>query len=66
MSKVIDLEQYKLENSPHFVAELICLGCCERWIGVWQEKVLLKELECKCGEKGKIIRTGQDLEHSSS
>lgn len=60
-----DFEQYlekKTENEPHEVAELICLKCLNRTIHVYPEKVLLKHLECKCGETGFLIKTGQTLE----
>ena len=32
------------ENSPHCVAELICVRCGKRWIGVWPEGTPLKSL----------------------
>ena len=52
------------ENSPHRVAELICVRCGKRWIGVWPEKTLLKELECENCGPGFVIKTGQDMEES--
>ena len=52
---IIDIE----ENIPHEVSELICLKCLNRWIGVYPADVLLKDLECKCGEVGYTIKTGQ-------
>lgn len=48
-------------NLPHEVAELICLKCLHRWIGVYPESVLLKDIECKCGAIGYVIKTGQTL-----
>ena len=60
-----DFEQYlekKAENEPHEVAELICLKCLNRAIHVYPEKVMLKHLQCKCGETGFLIKTGQTLE----
>lgn len=48
-------------NLPHEVSELICLKCYNRWIGVYPESVLLKDLECKCGAIGYVIKTGQTL-----
>ena len=42
------------------IAELICLKCFDRWIGVYN--LPLKELECKCGARGYIIKTGQTIE----
>lgn len=49
-------------NLPHEVAELICLKCLHRWIGVYPQSTRLKDLECKCGEVGYVIKTGQILE----
>ena len=50
-------------DKPHEVAELICLRCFKRWIGVYPEGVLLKEIECpNCGEDGAVIKTGQELD----
>ena len=49
-------------NLPHEVAELICLNCHKRWIGAYPQKTLLKDLKCKCGAKGLVIKTGQTLE----
>jgi hypothetical protein len=46
---------------PHEVAELVCLKCLHRWIGVYPENVLLKEIECTCGKRGFVIKTGQLL-----
>lgn len=57
MGKVIDFES----NTPHEVAELICLKCYGRAIHVYLESCLLKDLECKCGEIGYLIKTGQTL-----
>lgn len=44
------------------VAELICLKCKRRWIGVYPTTLLLKDIECTCGEKGFVIKTGQSLD----
>ena len=60
-----DFEQYLekvAENEPHEVAELICLKCFDRAIHVYPEKTLLKRLQCRCGEVGYLIKTGQTLE----
>ena len=57
MTKTIDIS----ENEPHEVAEVICLKCLRRWIAVYPEKTLLKSLECKCGEVGYVIKTGQTI-----
>ena len=57
MGEVVDIEK----NVPHEVAELMCLKCLSRWIGVYPQSVLLKDMECKCGEVGYIIKTGQTL-----
>lgn len=56
--QVIDIA----ENKPHQVCEVICLKCLKRWIAVYPEKTLLKELECSCGSRGYVIKTGQELE----
>lgn len=52
---------YIEENTEHEVAELICLKCLNRWIGVYPSELLLKDIECKCGEVGYVIKTGQTL-----
>lgn len=48
-------------NIPHEVSEVICLKCLNRWIAVYPEDTPLKTLECKCGEVGFVIKTGQTL-----
>lgn len=58
MEKVVDFEK----NMEHEVSELICLKCLNRWIGVYPSKTLLKQLECKCGAIGYVIKTGQTIE----
>jgi len=50
------------KNLPHEVAELICLKCLNRWIGVYPKETQLKDLECKCGAIGYVIKTGQTLQ----
>ena len=50
------------EKQEYEVAELICLGCLKRWIGVYPTKSLLKDGECECGAVGLIIKTGQTIE----
>ena len=55
-TKIIDLDDYR----PHEVSELICLKCLHRWIGVYPKSLLLKDIECKCGEVGYVIKTGQE------
>lgn len=59
MGDILDIETYFEE---HEVAELICLKCHSRWIGVYPQSTLLKDLECKCGEVGYVIKTGQTIE----
>lgn len=49
------------DNIPHEVSELICLKCLNRWIGVYPSETPLNQLECKCGEIGYVIKTGQTL-----
>ena len=60
MGKIYEIES----NLPHEVAELICLKCHHRWIGVYPENVLLKDIECKCGSVGYVIKTGQTLKEN--
>lgn len=52
------------ERLPHEVAELMCLKCLKRWIGVYPSEVALKDIECKCGAIGYVIKTGQTLKES--
>jgi len=58
MNGIIDIEEYM----PHVVREVICLKCLSRWIAVYPEKVLLKQIGCpKCGFVGYVIATGQEI-----
>lgn len=58
MATVIDIE----DNMPHLVCEVVDLKCLHRWIAVYPEKTLLKQLECpNCGAVGYVIKTGQEL-----
>ena len=52
---------YIEDNTEHEVAELICLKCLNRWIGVYPLELSLKDMQCKCGEIGYVIKTGQTL-----
>ena len=52
------------EDLPHEVAELICLRCLHRWIGVYPQELKLADMECQCGCVGFIIKTGQTLPKS--
>ena len=55
---VVDIDEFM----PHEVAELMCVACKKRFIDVWPEGTLLKDLECPhCKGYGFIIKTGQDL-----
>lgn len=58
MRKLIDIS----EKQPHEVAELICIKCYHRYIGVYPSTTLLKDLECENCGKGFIIKTGQTLD----
>lgn len=49
------------ENIPHEVSEVICLKCLFRWMAVYPAETQLKKLECRCGEVGYVIKTGQTL-----
>ena len=61
MAEIFDIE----EAMPHEVAELICVNCMKRWIGVYPADTLLKDIECKnCCMRGAVIKTGQTLEES--
>ena len=53
--------RYIEDDTEHEVAELICLKCLNRWIGVYPSELPLKDIECKCGEVGYVIKTGQTL-----
>ena len=57
VTNIVNIDDYR----PHEVSELICLKCFHRWIGVYPEYTLLKDLECKCGEVGYVIKTGQTV-----
>lgn len=57
MAKIHQLE----ENLVHEISEVVCLKCHRRWIAVYPQDTLLKELECMCGEVGYVIKTGQTL-----
>ncbi len=61
MVKQMDIIDINM-NKEHEVAELICLKCLNRWIGVYPTSVPLKDAECECGAKGFIIKTGQTIE----
>ena len=52
---------YFADSFPHEAAELICLKCFHRWIGVYPETLLLKDIECTCGSVGFVIKTGQTI-----
>lgn len=55
--KITDIDDYR----EHIVAETICVKCGHRAIAVFQDGILLKDLECeKCGA-GFIILTGENL-----
>ncbi len=41
--------------------EVICLKCLSRWIAVFPQEVLLKELECPNEHVGFTIKTGQSI-----
>ena len=58
---VIDFKENRYD--PHEVAELICIKCHKRWIGVYPMNTLLKDIECpECGKSGFAIKTGQTLD----
>ena len=49
------------DDEPHEVSELICIACRRRWIGVYPLTLHLQDIECKCGQIGFVIKTGQTL-----
>lgn len=62
MNNVVDI----WEREPHMVSEVVCLKCLHRWIAVYPERTLLKQIECgRCGGVGFVIKTGQELEERS-
>ena len=55
---IIDMNDYM----PHEVQEVICVKCLKRWIAVYKEGTLLKDIECpECHNSGYVIATGQDI-----
>lgn len=53
---------YILENTPPYTGELICVHCCNRWIGCWPAQLLLKDIVCPhCNKTAGVISTGQML-----
>lgn len=57
-SKTIEMSDYL----PHEVRETMCWKCGHRWVAVYPEKTLLKELECPgCHAQGYAFATGQTL-----
>ena len=54
-------KELKEKWTPNEVSEVICLKCLHRWVAVYPSQTLLKELECKCGEIGFVIKTGQTI-----
>ena len=61
MGDIIEFER----DLPHDISELICLKCFHRWIGVYPSSTWLKDLQCKCGEIGYVINTGQILDEEN-
>lgn len=50
------------EDEPHLVAELMCVRCFKRWIGVFHYQTAYKDIECpQCHQQGYVIGTGQPL-----
>jgi len=55
---VIDIEA----NLPHEACELMCWHCGKRYIGLFPEQTLLKQLECpQCHRTGHMFKTGQTV-----
>lgn len=53
---------WEMQPNPHCVSELMCIECKKRWIGVYPEEVLLKDIECPNGHIGYVVKTGQPIE----
>jgi len=53
--EIINIEK----NMPHKLSEMVCSKCLKRWVAVRPEMVLLKDIECACGEVGFVIETGE-------
>ena len=50
------------KNLPHEISEVICLKCLKRWLAVYPEETLLKDLQCpQCEKQGYVIKTGQTI-----
>ena len=47
------------KSKGYELSELICLKCLNRAYHIYYSDTPLKDLECKCGEKGYLINTGQ-------
>lgn len=62
MGDIVNIEA----NLPHCVAEVICVKCGKRWIGVWPEEVYLKDLVCENCGPGFVIMTGQEFDWEES
>ena len=60
MGKIIKFR--KVQSKEYVVSELICLKCLRRWIAVYPRDTPLSQIECKCGEVGYVIHTGQELD----
>lgn len=66
MRNIKSFTDYKEENTPHIVQEVVCLKCLHRWIAVRPKGTLLKDLKCAnvsylCGVTGFVIATGQEI-----
>ena len=56
--KVVSIDDYR----PHITREVICIRCLARWVAVYPEDVLMKDLECpSCKRYGGVIATGQEF-----
>jgi Zn finger protein HypA/HybF involved in hydrogenase expression len=62
MADIKSFNDYKEEQTPHIVSEVVCLSCLHRWISVRPQQTLLKQLECpNCHKAGYVIATGEQL-----
>ena len=59
-----EVRQMMDEHEEVVLAELICLKCLHRWVGVYPLEVALKDLHCAgCDATGYVIETGQEFPH---
>ena len=56
--EIVDIHK----NAPHDAIEAMCVRCHHRWVAVFPNSTMLKELDCdNCGP-GYVVNTGQVFE----